>query len=101
VPAFKERLPVLSAAVSRSQNIIHLHFRTDNIKRIWTFKFNSNALAEKWAFLFAEVQEKCITRSLKSRETGSSSHKSESLENYGSILSNKPAQEKPPPIHEE
>lgn len=51
---------------------------------MWTFKFSSHKLAEKWVALFQEVQEKCVARSIKSKDSKSTGFASE----YSSILQN-------------
>lgn len=74
----------MSTDILREENIITLSFNNqEDIKNNWIFKFSSSNLAEKWVFLYHELQEKCINRSIKSKES-----KSTNISEYNSILSN-------------
>jgi hypothetical protein len=74
----------MNTNILREENIITLSFNNEeDIKCNWIFKFYSSSLAEKWMFLYHELQEKCISRSIKSKES-----KSTNISEYNSILSN-------------
>jgi hypothetical protein len=85
VTAVKERASIMNCSPARSQNLLTINFVNDDYEeKMWTFKFNSHKLAEKWVALFQEVQEKCVARSIKSKDSKSTGFASE----YSSILQN-------------